>query len=157
MNNRSNLACKSFSPGYTLLEILLVLAIGSILLTVVPPLFSKSERIIIKQTAEKIAHTIYKARIDAITHNSIRKINIDIHTKTILFEDSDYSPFALPESIEFEVKTVAEYVDPDEVSIYFYPDGSSSGAILILQSDRYTYEVTVNWLTGNTSVARVQV
>ena len=150
-NNKTNI---SATRGYTLLEILIVLLLGTILLTVVPPLFSKSERVLIKQTAEKIALKIHQARIRSITQNTVHEVGIDTFTKTISAGENDLAPLIIPTSIEFEVKTAATNVDPSHASIYFYPDGSSSGAVMILQSDRYRYEVSINWLTGNTLVLK---
>ena len=37
--------------------------------------------------------------------------------------------------------------------VRFYPDGSSSGAVITLRRDALAYTVTVDWLLGSVSMA----
>jgi general secretion pathway protein H len=61
----------------------------------------------------------------------------------------------LPEGVALTATVVeAERYNDGSVGIRFYPDGTSSGGTLAFSFRDRTYEIRVNWLTGNVSLHR---
>jgi general secretion pathway protein H len=118
--------------GYTLVELLVVLAVMGLLTAVAAPMLSASRPGLDSQAAARtIATRLASARQDAINGNMEKQIAIRrglAGTVPISFHG------ALSDAIAF------------------YPDGSSSGGTILVGSGRARHRVTVRWPSGQISV-----
>lgn len=150
--------------GFTLLELLIVLAIASLLVSLVPSLISAAIPGAKLQLASRnIASTLRDSRNKAVSAG--RDIDVIISFDPPQYAVGDGSPRYLPDDVNVivrqntDINSDSSFSDlrsrsNDRFKIRFYPDGSSSGAIITLQQDRLAYIVTVEWLLGRVSLLR---
>lgn len=140
--------------GFTLVELLAVLAILAIALVAFTAGSSnnidtaKFRALIVRTTA-----AIGEVRAGAIRGAEERVFIVDVDRRLM---GTAQSGIGVPEGVSLTA-TVAEserYSD-GKAGIRFYPTGSSSGGTLAFQFGSQTYEVRVNWLTGNASLHKL--
>ena len=147
--------------GFTLLELLVVLTIAGLLLTVVPPMVSAVLPGTEMRTASReLTLALRHARLDAVSNGT---------TVEVMFADNPAryavgdKPFRLlPEDTELRIGYLAssssnsasyrELAD-HPYRLRFSPDGSSSGATLLLTRDGSHHAVSVGWLMGRVTVS----
>lgn len=143
------------SRGFTLLELLVVLAIVGLVLTVAAPRFLQAEPgTQARAAAQEMAGTFRQVRDKAIAVN--RKIDFvfDLAAGRYLVDDQE-RPFILPGSPRINFASLsAEVFDQQKGKIQFFPDGSTSGGQVTLTVGTRTASVIVDWLTGRVRVER---
>jgi general secretion pathway protein H len=154
---------RSSSGGFTLLELLVVLALAGLLMSVVPGLISAA----VPGTELRIESRVLAASLRDSRNRAIATgKNLDV---TIDFDPPQYivakqMVHTLPAGITIlarkELQLQPDYSPrhfgrnpEDRFRVRFYPDGSSSGAIITLRRESLAYSVNVNWLLGSVSVA----
>lgn len=131
--------------GFTLVEVLVVLTIVSLVVGSITYVAFNT-----RQDVQSVSREIVQS-IKLIQQRSIRddrpyQIQIDISKNSISFEDSEVE---IPKSISLTVKTAAsQVIDEDIVGMTFYPDASSTGGAIVLESGDEVYEITVVWISG---------
>ena len=155
---------RSFIAGFTLLELLIVLAIAGLLVSLIPSLISAAiPGTKLKVASRDIAATLRDSRSKAVSAGK----DIDV---VISFDPPQYivggdQPHSFPDGVNVFVRNgtnVDSYAalheqywqSDDEFRIRFYPDGGSSGATITLKQDKLAYIVTVGWLLGGVSISR---
>lgn len=140
--------------GFTLVELLVVLAVAGLLLAVVPPLISASmPGIELKAAARRTAGALRLAREVAIAHGRDAAWVVDVESNAYRI-DGDHRRGRLPGGLEIELVAAEEEMRSDSVgAIRFFPDGSSTGGRVILKRGDGGYQVGVNWLTGRILIA----
>lgn len=141
------------SRGFTLLEILVVLVIASLMISLVPPLFSgavSSTRL--KGSARDLAIALRETRSKAIIHNTEQLVYLDL--KTPRYRIGNAKPLTLPENVMMavEVVTGATLTEKTQHVVRFFPDGSSSGELITLSGGNRAYHLQLNWLTGSITI-----
>jgi general secretion pathway protein H len=137
--------------GYTLLEMIAVLAILAITTAVAVPQFSgtiKHERL--NQLGLRIARIMATARAQALDQKRPADVIVDLRRRTIYAADGQV--YALPN--EIAVQVVAGRLrgaDLHGESIRFYPDGSASGGRITLAATDESGNLDINWITGRTN------
>ncbi|MFW1677725.1 GspH/FimT family pseudopilin [Pontibacter sp. JAM-7] len=137
---------KPSAQGFTLLELLVVLVIASLGMTLMVPQFSNlipgAE---LRGETRKIAAMLRHARSVAIAQGQAVSFSQDPETGeyALSFQAAAYQP---PERIQLTV--AANMPGAATGQILFYPDGSSSGGAVKLQSGTRQGEVMIDWLTG---------
>jgi general secretion pathway protein H len=140
--------------GFTLVELLVVLAIGGLLLAVTPPLITAAMPAVeLKAAARRTAGGLRLAREIAIADGRDAAWVLDIEGNRYGIE-GDHRSGSLPDGLELELVAAEEEMRSESVgAIRFYPDGSSSGGRIILKRGDGGYQVGVNWLTGRILIA----
>jgi general secretion pathway protein H len=140
--------------GFTLVELLVVMAIAGLLLAVTPPLVSSAfPGVELKAAARRTAGALRLTREIAIAEGRAAAWLINVEKNRYWIED-DHRSGRIPRGLDIELIAAQEEMRNDEVGgIRFYPDGSSSGGRVILKRGDGGYQVGVNWLTGRILVA----
>jgi len=155
---------KRISAGFTLLELLVVLTIAGLLVTLVPPLYSKAvPGARLKMAARDFAGALREARSRAV--GTGRPIDISLAGDPPSYVIGDDGAIELPRSVFMATENYFANsgappfgpmaVEGRSLAIRFYPDGSSTGAIVNVSNGSATYRVTVSWLIGAIKVSEV--
>ena len=141
------------SAGFTLLELLVVLALMVMVYALALPVISASlPGTELKGAARQLAAGLRKARSQAVTRKEEAVLTIDVEQRN--FEVSgDKHSYVLPAKLEISLFTAQSELLRDKVgSIRFYPDGSSTGGRITIASGERKYQVNVDWLTGQVAI-----
>jgi general secretion pathway protein H len=141
------------SKGFTLLELLVVLAIAALMVGLVPPLISglggSTE---LKGGARQLAAGLKWARNEAVMKQREATLTLDIERRRFAMTGNPRE-FPLPKDARIKLYTAqSELLDESSGSIRFFPDGSSTGGHISLADDRIEYTVNVDWLTGRIKI-----
>ncbi len=141
------------SRGFTLLELLVVMAILALVIAVVPSFFSGSKaRTEVRSAAHTVAAALRETRSRAITYNHSETFTIDVEAR-IFRSGSAGAVRGLPEGLNVVLYTAtSERVGQAVGNIRFFPDGSSVGGGVRLSNGKNQYVVLVDWLTGSVVV-----
>jgi len=139
--------------GFTLLELLVVLALLAMTYALIPPMFSLGGSTAeLKAGARQVAAGLRKARSQAIVSRSETTLTLNVESRSFLLSGDD-KPRILPRQAEIAVYTAqGEVVDANNAAIRFYPDGSSTGGRVTLAMGERKYLIDVDWLTGQTEI-----
>lgn len=139
--------------GFTLIELLVVLAImAMILLIAMPPIMSVMPKMEAKSGAREVAAALREARSRAILSNSEVVFSIDV-AGHVFRVSGDKQTHVLPRNVGLSLYTAQQELLADTVgNIRFFPDGSSTGGSVELSTAKSSYNVTVNWVTGQVEI-----
>lgn len=139
--------------GFTLLELLVVLALLAMTYALIPPMFSLGGSTAeLKAGARQVAAGLRKARSQAIVSRSESTLTLNVESRSFVLSGDD-KPRTLPRQAEISVYTAqGEVVDANNAAIRFYPDGSSTGGRVTLAMGERKYLIDVDWLTGQTEI-----
>lgn len=149
--------------GFTLLELLVVLAIAGALMALVPPMVSAvvpGTRA--KAAALELASTLRDARNLAIARNQRVEVAFDSDKASYAIVGGAASE--LPRSLslvmvdadgrESRVRRSLRSSDEPTYTLRFYPDGSSNGVNARVGNEDNGYVVSVDWLLGRVSIGK---
>ena len=161
----------SDAGGFTLLELLVVLALAGLLVALVPASISAAmPGAELKSAALDLALTLRATRNRAVSTG--QQFEVEFSGPEPAYAIAGQHPRDLPRGISLSV--VADESDPfvggwmppstdqfvaagpkgETQGVQFYPDGSTSGALLELSRAGAGYLITVDWLTGRVTVQR---
>lgn len=134
--------------GFTLVELLVVMAIAAVVMTAVPTLFSAAfPGLEMKSAARRTAATLRLARESAIRRGEETTVLVDLEQHRLTL--AGYRALSLPERLSLRLDAASsELIDEQRGAIRFFPDGSSTGGRLVLSHDGHGYQIGVIWLTG---------
>ena len=139
--------------GFTLLELIAVLAILALATALIPPMLSSGkDKADLKMAVREIAASLRETRSIAMASDRSQALMVDVDHGLFRAGGSERAHAVAP-GIRLSLLTVAqERVERGIGSIRFFPDGSSTGGRLTLtQGDRRS-DVLVDWLSGRISV-----
>jgi general secretion pathway protein H len=138
--------------GMTLLELLVVLAVLSLMAAVASPYIGRNQgRWALRNATHEIAAALREARGNAVMRNRTEFFVGDIATGRF-WATGSAKRHALPAGVAMTLHTTVEQRLGDEAgSITFWPDGSSTGGGVMLAQDDRKVMVQVDWLTGRVS------
>lgn len=134
--------------GFTLLEMLAVIlligiAVAAVSVSVTQGLASAR----INAAAAELAAALRATRAQAIVRGKDQ--NFDLDTRTDSYLDARQRDVRLPKGMHVSITSAKEDRPNDHTGrIRFFPDGSSTGGRITLQSGRRQWHVNVSWLTG---------
>jgi len=147
--------------GVTLLELLVVVALASVLLAVVFPSVGAGLRTLeLRSAAQRLAASARYAREQAIHRQRFYELEIDTAAGTISVGDLERSgpaqagsarsrrSFELPATVRVERISPEETGSPTRRRFLFSPDGGAPAFEIVLGNDRRQAVVTSNPLTG---------
>ncbi len=139
--------------GFSLLELLVVLAIIAAAMALVPPLISGfGESTELKGTARKLAAGLRSARNQAVMSQQDAQLTLDLEERRFSVT-GDSREYPLPEGARVKLYTAqSEFLDESRGSVRFFPDGSSTGGHITLSNAKVQYTVNVDWLTGRIKI-----
>ncbi len=140
--------------GFTLLELIVVLAIGVVLYALVlgVPLRGATSADL-KAAARTLASGLREAQTTAMATRRDASLNLDLEAREFLVT-GEKEPRKLPDGIDLKLDTAESEVTGERTGgIRFYPDGSSTGGRITVSSGKRQYLVDVDWLTGRVSIA----
>jgi general secretion pathway protein H len=142
-----------FKAGFTLLELIVVLAILALGFAYVAPNFARNlESVRFKSAVREVALELRRARGQALSQGKEVVFWVDV-TGAKFGVDQD-QPKPLPKTVELTLDTAeTELIAPGRGGIRFFPDGSSTGGRIVLRCGGQAKRVDVNWLTGRVSIA----
>jgi len=143
--------------GFTLLELLVVLAIAGLLVTMARPLYTAAiPGARLRAEVHDLAVTLRDARNRAV--NGSRIIEVRLDTEAGHYAVGDDPVVDLSAGTAMHASLSQGLLDTDRpayagesdpaFTVSFYPDGSSSGGTIRLGNSAGTFRVDVDWLTG---------
>lgn len=142
------------SKGFTLLELIIVLIIIGIIIAVgIPKIFKGIESVKSRSLLSDIVMFLRKTRMDALSSSKTIKVSIKLQEK--IFETDNGNTFSIPDDAGVSINVEDEYlyVDVDETSFTFYPNGMASGSKLILSDEDENDKIAVISLDPLTGLA----
>lgn len=141
------------AAGFTLIEVLVVLAVISLALGLVLGAGPwRSATLDARVAAGQVAQGLRQARAQAIAGN--RRVVFALNVATGAFRVGDGAVQELPRGLDLSLTAVSEETPTSRAGgIAFLPDGSSTGGRIGLAAGRVRVSVGVDWLTGRVSVA----
>jgi general secretion pathway protein H len=139
--------------GFTLVELLVVLAIAVLAMTTVPPLFSAAmPGVELKAAARRTLTSLRLARELAIRQGRDVVLVVDVEARRL--ELQEHRTLSLPSRLSLKLEAAdREMIDEQRGGIRFFPDGTSTGGRVLLSTGDSGYQVGVNWLTGRVRMA----
>ena len=140
--------------GFTLVELLVVLAIAGLMLAATPPLISSVlPGVELKAAARRTASALRLTREIAVAEGHDAAWVIDVKANRYRIE-GDNRGGSLPDGIDVQLIAARDEMRNERVgAIRFFPDGSSTGGRVILKRGDRGWQVGVNWLTGRILIA----
>ncbi|MEX0619752.1 MAG: GspH/FimT family protein [Pseudohongiellaceae bacterium] len=157
--HRQALNSRHSSPGFTLLELLLVLAILSMAsMLVVPGLTGLESRTFNAQVRDANALLNYTRR-QAVVSGQPATATLIVDETRLPDEDEDTSPSRVPVlrvatwngdgiAVTYRDSTDQETEVEDRIDITFFPEGGSTGGTLVLTMDGSIAHLSINPITG---------
>ena len=129
------------SAGFSLIEMLVVLAIIALAATALPMLGAGLPGVRLRAEADRIASVLRDLRDAAIRRDATTQLTIDPAART--YTATGTAPRGLPASV-----TRIEMQNPGGCCIRFFADGTSTGGTVVLRGIRRSAVIRVDWLTG---------
>jgi general secretion pathway protein H len=141
------------SAGFTLLEVIVVLALGAIIYAVIlGGSLGKASAADLKAAARSLASGLRTAQTTAMSTRRDALLTLDMDSREYL-ATGEGQTHKLPDNIDVQLYTAqTEVTSEKRGSIRFYPDGSSTGGRITVASGERKYLVDVDWLTGRVSI-----
>lgn len=151
------------AAGFTLLELLVVLAIAGLLVSLTPPVISAAvPGARLRVATLDFAKMLRKSRNLAVSRGT--DIDVVIDTEAPRYTVGGTSS-VLPSGIELDIRdsgfivagqlpAFADRLPGDAFTLRFYRDGSASGAAIQLSQGRSAYRIDVDWLIGRVTVSK---
>ncbi|WP_435103498.1 GspH/FimT family pseudopilin [Arhodomonas sp. AD133] len=139
--------------GFTLLELMVVIAILAVAAVLVGPRFAGAiESVRLQAATRDVASALRAARTEALRERRDAAVLIDVDRGLYQLSSASESR-ALPEGTKVGLVAGGADISSDSQGrIVFFPDGSSSGGRISLANNGRQFRVDVNWLTGRVRI-----
>ncbi len=135
--------------GFTLLELLVVLAVIGLVMVAVPMMIAGGRPgPETRAAAIEIASALRQARGESIARFRPVVFLIDVDERRYRIGENGAAK-ELPEKMTLSLYTArSELADETAGGIRFFPDGSATGGRVTVAHGNFRYTVAVDWLTG---------
>lgn len=140
--------------GFTLFELLVVLALLALVAALVPPMLTRGfPATSLKAAAREVAAGLRETRGRAIGRNADATFTVDVEARSYRIGDEG-ADRVLPRALEIALYTAeSELIDGGAGTIRFFADGSSTGGRVSVSYQERRYDIVVDWLTGQVKVS----
>jgi general secretion pathway protein H len=142
---------KSTSDGFTLLEMIVTLALMSLALAVVLPVVTSRNGTSLDATAAEIAGVIRLSRSKAIAQNQTQSLFINLAQRTIS-DGRRVELLQIDPAYGIVASFGRETGNAGEPSYRFFADGQTTGGKVEISKDGQRRVVAINWVTGAVTV-----
>jgi general secretion pathway protein H len=138
------------NAGVTLIEVLVVLTIMAMVVSSISYVaLNKKESL--KDLTMSIVQNMRLTRQQSIREGLSQQFVINLSENTFEFSET---LIELPEDVSITVNTAEnQLLDKDSVGISFYPDASSSGGKILLESAKQSFRILIVWISGKVSMS----
>lgn len=144
-DNRAGAAAPE--AGFSLLEILIALAILALAMTVVGVSFGRSGvGYRFEAAAQDLALSLREAQVRALRSGRDVAVAIDVDARTYSLQRE--TAVQLPAEMGVEVVSAGQLMDAGKPVFSFMPDGGSSGGAITLTLQGHEATINIDWLTG---------
>jgi general secretion pathway protein H len=134
--------------GFTLLELLVVLAIVALAVTLVMPRAQGSnQRAALHAAGQHLAATLKSARAAVLRTSADQTVTLDLD-RGAYWQDGEPKPHYLNRRIAITVSGDSFEQTPTTRRIRFRPDGSATGGVIGLKDGPNEVQIAIDWLTG---------
>ncbi|WP_316369353.1 GspH/FimT family pseudopilin [Candidatus Thiodiazotropha sp. CDECU1] len=150
---------QTFIKGFTLIEVMLTLVVLALLVSLTPPLFQKAfPSLKLKAATRDLAQEIRYIQQTAILTGVPSKVQFDLQNNAYQSDHVNGGEVRhLPDGLNFASDNSRSSAIGESVMVLeFFPDGSSSGGLLILDNGGRRFAISVDWLTSRVRVVDPQ-
>lgn len=149
-SDRRRAACQQ---GFTLLELTVMIGILALAVAIVAPSLNRTRLgLTVRGTAYELAADLRAARAAAQAANTEHAVTLDLARRRY-WAEGVVGPRTLPASVAVELAVPeSERLGASGGRVRFFPDGSASGARVVLNDGRSAASVLVDWLDGDVRI-----
>ena len=138
------------APGFTLVELLVVLAVLGLVMAVAVPRFAAGNPALsVRSAGGSLVAGLQSARNLAITENRTVRLEVDRAARAF---DVDGRRRDLPGGVALTRPDLDDDREQAPIEVRFFPDGSSSGAQIGVARGAHQVVIEIDWLTGTIQV-----
>jgi general secretion pathway protein H len=139
--------------GFTLLELMVVIGMLALALAIVAPSLNRARLgLMVRSAAYELAAGLRAARAAAQAGNSEQVVTLDLARRRY-WAEGVVGPRTFPANVAVELAVPeSERLGASGGRVRFFPDGSASGARVVLNDGRSTASVLVDWLNGDVRI-----
>ncbi len=143
--------------GFSLLELLVVMAIVSMVAVIAPRAYMVAvPNAQMRASAHELASTLGQARARSLGHNMDAVVYFDVEKNEYRI-GSKGKPIAMPEGVSLKVFVAgSEKISERIAGIRFFHDGGATGGRVEMRRGDAGYQIEVDWLVGNVTIKRLQ-
>ena len=137
-------AASKFRRGFTLIEIMVVVAImGLIMAMGVPSILANMKKEGMRKAISDLSDACRDARAQAIMQN--HPVAVEVHPVAKTFGSS-----ALPDGVEWLTMDInrMDFLESDVARVWFYPDGTCDELRIVLDNKGQLRKLTLEFSTG---------
>lgn len=140
---------KEYSQGFTLLELIVVLAIIALGFAATAVNFSsRSDATSLKSAAQDLTSALRYSRSQAMLTHAPTALDFNVSQNSYQIS-GQANIYFLKHDIAVTIQTAKDSLDRDIAHLLFFPDGSSIGGRILLEQQGHHQEININWLTGH--------
>ncbi len=142
--------CRTANFGYTLTELLVVMAILAIIAAGAAPFLPRD-----RQSGRAFAEAVEQMcrRSQALALRSGQPVLLRFDAEARMVRADGLVTLKAPASVQFTATGAARESARDQIGVRFFPQGGSTGAHVDIRWPGQSSRVTIQWLTGGCSLS----
>ena len=154
MISRSEMRTEAREAGFTLIEMIVVLAILGLMTALITAGGTRvSPTVHGRAAAEAISGALRSARSEAVMSNRSVSFRLDIVSRSYQWGEAPWQ--VLPNDLRLSLLTSLDQIASEGVGqIRFDPDGGSTGGRVSIEGGGIVWWVGIDWLSGRVSIEK---